>query len=173
MATSACMRSSADIPEERFHPNSSFNFPKKMFGKKQRSCHSTYFKTWPWLTYDIKKDVVFCHVCVKSLETKKMAAKRADPAFVQKGFSYWKDATTSFKKHESSECHKEAVHVSVILPRACADVGEMLSSQHAQQKEENSRCLLKIISNVKFLSRQGRLTATFTYYDYDVGFNYK
>ena len=117
-------------------------------------------KTWPWLTYDIKQDVVFCHVCVKSLDTKKMTAKRADPAFVQKGFSYWKDATTSFKKHESSECHKEAVHVSVILPRACGDVGEMLSSQHAQQKEENSRCLLKIISNVKFLSRQGRLTAT-------------
>ena len=122
---------------------------------KLRSCRADYFSTWPWLTYDVEKDVVFCHLCIKSLQGKKMIAKRADPSFMQRGFSYWKDATIAFKKHESSDCHKEAVIVSIDLPRTCPDVGEMLSSQHSQLKKENRECLLKILSNLKFLARQG------------------
>ena len=35
--------------------------------KKTRSCQAAYFKSWPWLTYDIHRDVVFCHLCVTSL----------------------------------------------------------------------------------------------------------
>ena len=84
-----------------------------------------------------------------------MTTKRADPSFVKRGFSYWKDATIAFKKHESSDCHKEAVHVSFVLPQAYPDIGEMLSSEHAQQKKQNRYCLLKIVSNFKFLARQG------------------
>lgn len=45
--------------------------------------------------------------------------------------------------------------MSVVLPRACPDVDEMLSSQHSQQKKENRDCLLKILLNLKFLARQG------------------
>ena len=146
------------LPEEPFHPDSSFVFPKRAFGKsnpKMRACQAQYFTTWPWLTYDVEKDVVFCHLCVKSLQAKKMTAKRADPSFTQRGFAYWKDATIAFKKHASSDCHKEAVEVSIVLPRSCPDVGEMLSSQHSQQKKVNRECLLKIIANLKFLARQG------------------
>ena len=146
------------LPEKAFHPDSSFRFPKRAFGKanpKMRACQAQYFKTWPWLTYDVEKDVVFCHLCMKSLQAKKMTAKRADPSFTQKGFAYWKDATIAFKKHASSDCHKEAVEVSIVLPRSCPDVGEMLSSHHSQQKKDNRECLLKILSNLKFLARQG------------------
>ena len=148
----------AEVPEKPFHPESTFTFPKRSFGSskvKLRSCKAEYFSTWPWLTYDVQNDVVFCHLCMKSLQGKKMTAKRADPSFVKRGFSYWKDATIAFKKHESSDCHKEALHVSIVLPEACPDVGEMLSSQHAQQKKQNRDCLLKIVSNLKFLARQG------------------
>ena len=63
--------------------------------------------------YDVEKDVVFCHLCGKSLQAKKMTAKRADPSFTQKGFAYWKDATIAFKKHTSLDCHKEADKVSM------------------------------------------------------------
>ena len=81
--------------------------------------------------------------------------ERADPSFTQKGFSYWKNGTIAFKKHASSNSHKEVEEVSIVLPRTCPDVGEMISSKHSQQKEENQDCLLKIISNLKFLARQG------------------
>ena len=33
--------------------------------------------------------------------------------------------------------------MSIILPSACPNVGEMLSSQHSQQKKENQECLFK------------------------------
>ena len=121
-----------EVPEKAFHPGSSFYFPKRSFRKsnvKLRSCKADYFSTWPWLTYNFEKDVVFCHLCIESLQGKKMIAKRADPYFMQRGFSYWKDATIAFKKHESLDCHKEAVIVSIDLPRTYTDVGETLSSQ--------------------------------------------
>ena len=38
---------------------------------------------------------------------------------------------------------------------SCPDVGEMLSSHHAQLKKQNRECLLKIQSNLTFLARQG------------------
>ena len=34
-------------------------------------------------------------------------------------------------------------------------MGEMLSREHAQEKSENRQCLLQILSNIRFLSRQG------------------
>ena len=43
----------------------------------------------------------------------------------------------------------------VILPATTQDIGEQLSSQHARDKEQNRRMLLKIISCVRFLARQG------------------
>ena len=144
-----------DLADSPFHPAPNFLFPKRTFGSKSRGCSATYFSKWTWLSYDVEADVVFCHMCVKALQSKRMTAKRADPSFVQKGFSYWKDATIAFKKHESSECHKEAVQVMISLPATCPDVGEMLSSQHAQQKMENRECLLKVLANLKFLARQG------------------
>ena len=58
------------LPEKAFHPDKSFDFPSREFGKKNvktRSCQASYFSSWPWLTYDLEKDVIFCHLCVKSL----------------------------------------------------------------------------------------------------------
>ena len=43
----------------------------------------------------------------------------------------------------------------VELPKTCPDVGEMLSSEYATEKGQNRECLLKIISNLKFLVREG------------------
>ena len=60
----------------------------------------------------------------------------------------------AFKKHASSDCHKEQLRCQLFSPRSCGDVDEMLSSQHSHQKK-NQECLLKIISNLKFLARQG------------------
>ena len=43
----------------------------------------------------------------------------------------------------------------VDIPSSYADVGEMLSSEYEQEKRINKQCLLKILSNVTFLARQG------------------
>ena len=73
-----------------------------------------------------------------------------DVAFVSKGFTNWKDATEGFRRHEKSKCHADAVQVMVVLPKSTADVGEVLSSVHAQEKADNRQILLKILENVQY-----------------------
>ena len=80
-----------DLPPEPNHPSSQFVFPKREFGKKQivkRSCQRSWFSTWPWLHYQVSdpEDVVFCHVCVSALKSKRMEQSRGDPSFTRKGF---------------------------------------------------------------------------------------
>ena len=70
-------------------------------------------------------------------------------------FSYWKDATICFRKHEKGACHREAAEVKVTHPAATRDIGEQLSHQHAAQKVNNRQALLQIVSLIRFLTRQG------------------
>ena len=59
------------------------------------------------------------------------------------------------QKHESSECHKEAVARWCEIPSTVeGDIGEMISTQHALEKYNGRRILLKILGNVRFLARQ-------------------
>ena len=117
---------------------------------------------------------MFRHLCVKALTLKPIKSK-PDPAFVStlahaevgcwsiivfigkvtRGFSNWKDATTGFKNHVKSSCHREAVEVLVTLPATTWDVGEHLSHEHAVQKVNNQQALLQVLSSARFLSRQG------------------
>ena len=50
--------------------------------------------------------------------------------------------------------HKESVEKLSTLLATTRDIGEALSEGHAQEKLENCNCLLKILSNLRFLSRQ-------------------
>ena len=94
-------------------------------------------------------------MCVSALKSKRMERSRGDLAFTSNGFKNWKDATISVKNHEASASHKEALQVVMVIPATCSDVGEMLSREHAHEKSENRQCLLWILSNIHFLSRQG------------------
>ena len=78
-----------------------------------------------------------------------------EQTFISTGFSNWKDATSKFNKHESSQCHKEAVLKTITLPATTGNVGEILSSQLAKQRLERRKCFLKLLSNARFLARQG------------------
>ncbi len=120
-----------------------------------RSCQKTWLEQWPWLLYCEGKDVLFCSVCVRALKFKRISKSRGDLAFTVKGFSNWKDGTLGIKKHEVSGSHKDALQVMVVIPSTCCDVGDMLVKQHKQEKKDNRQCLLKILSNVQFLARQG------------------
>ena len=68
---------------EPFHPGKSFQFPKKNYGSRQRSCQAQWFVDYPFLHYDVNKDAIFCHVCIKAVAQKKiLASTRPDAAFV-------------------------------------------------------------------------------------------
>ena len=68
---------------------------------------------------------------------------------------YWKNATSRISAHEGGKCHNEAVLKTVTLPATTRNVGDSLSTQTADDKRAWRQCLLKIVSNLKFLARQG------------------
>ena len=78
-----------------------------------------------------------------------MASTKRDPAFLSKGFTYWKEATSSFKKHQASGCDHEATEALIVLPKQIHDVGEALCKEHEEEKAVN-RKILHILRNVRF-----------------------
>ena len=87
-------------------------------------------------------------------EGKLLASTKKDPAYLTKGFTYCNEATTAFKKHKTSQCHKEANKTINLLSKQVGDIGEMLSKKHSDQKAANREVFLRILQNLRFLTRQ-------------------
>ncbi len=144
--------------EETAHQPISFPFPKRPYGIKNivyRSFQPKWFNLHPWIHYIESNDSVLCYVCMQAIKQKKMSEKRADNAFITRGYHNWKDAVVAFKKHEESVCHKEATDVMLIIPSQHRDCGEMLSGGLAREKAINRQMLYRIISSIRYLARQG------------------
>ena len=143
---------------EQFRPTKAFQFPKRRFGSKgeERSFHAEWCGAFSWLHYDVTADAAFCHVCMCCESEKKvLASTKRDPAFISKGFTYWKEGPKAFKKHQGSECHREAMEALVVLPRCTKDIGELQSAQHQAEKTQNRQMLLLVLQNLCLLARQG------------------
>ena len=131
------------------------SFPPRTFGKKnpvQRSFQASWYKKWEWLNYDVSQDCVLCFICCKAVKDGKVSVtKLAESSFLVDGFTNWKDATTKFAKHESSDFHKRCSEALLFR----VDVGELLDRQAATEKRANREYLLKVLSTLRFLARQG------------------
>ena len=143
---------------EKFHLHKLFVFPKRKFGKKgeERSFRTEWCAQYPWLHYDTKDDAAFCHLCMTAAHQRKfISSTKRDPAFITKGYTYWKEATTAFKKHQTSECHREANEAIVLRSKEIRPVDELLSEQNRAEKECNRKMFLRILQTIRFLARQG------------------
>ena len=104
-----------------------------------RSFRSDWCEKYDWLHYNVEKDAAFCHLCMRAeAERKFLASTKREPTFIKTGFTYWKEGTAAFKKHEASSCHREAMQSLVILPsQVQGDVLELLNSDHEKEKRLN------------------------------------
>ena len=147
---------SVGIPA-KFHPSKKYAFPARKFGGKgeKRSFRAEWCEKYDWLHYDRVADAAFCHLCLTAeRETKFLASTKRDQAFINRGYTNWKDATKAFISHLGSRCHKEAIAVRA-LAKQTGDVGERLSTEHEQQKAENRAMFRRILQNMRFLAQQG------------------
>ncbi len=101
--------------------NESFRYLMREFGIKnvvRRSFQDHWYDSFSWLDCDETKDVVYCHICRLADSQKKLHSTHLkEGAFIDNGFSNWKDATARFRNHEKSMCHKIAVD-NIIAPPA-------------------------------------------------------
>jgi len=114
------------------------------FGSKgeKRSFKASWFDTWLWLNYQEASDSVICFYCCqasnRNLLMKGLYGWHKE-AFITKGFINWKDACASFRKHETSKFHIEALQAIAELQ---CNVDEILSQVHSNQKKMNGHVLL-------------------------------
>ena len=89
------------------HPPKLTSFPKRNYGKKQRSFFSAWYDKYQWLHYQKQNDSVLCYYCT--------TAENRGPlkAFTKKGYSQWKKALERFEKHQNSDSHHEVVDILV------------------------------------------------------------
>ena len=88
----------------KFHPPKGLHLPKRKFGSKGEEClfRAEWCEKFPWLHYDVQKDIAVCHMCMRAeLEKKFLASTKRDAAFIMKGFTYWKEATSFFYQTSS------------------------------------------------------------------------
>ena len=138
-----------DVLCMQFCPSGSFKFPKHPFGAKglQRSFQSEWCKNYNWLHYNVSKDAAFCYLYMHAECEKK---------FLATGFTYWKEATTAFDKHQASTAHCEDVKSLVLLPSQIqGDVSEMCNHSHKEEKKANRKMFMHILKIIRFLVHQG------------------
>ena len=143
---------------QQFQPTKTFSFPKRPLGSKgeERSFRAEWCDAFSWLHYHVGKDAAFCYLCMCcEAEKKFLASTKSEPAFISKGFTYWKEGPKAFKTHQGSDCHREAVDALVVLPQCTKDVGELQSAEHEAEKAQNRKMLLLVLQNIRFLARQG------------------
>ncbi|XP_003388962.1 PREDICTED: zinc finger MYM-type protein 1-like [Amphimedon queenslandica] len=91
---------------------------------------------------------------MKAVESGQLKSSKREDSFTTRGFSNWKNATTAFKKHEVSDCHKEAVDIHT-LPEQCEDIALTMQRSLSEERQVNRRMLHVIIRSIKYSARQG------------------
>ena len=111
-------------------------FPIRTFGLKKpiyRTLESSWFKKCPWIHYDQVNDKVFCFTCLKAWTMGIFlsgAYSRSDDAFVNCGYTNWKDASRDrkggFPLHERLHFKRDCTR---ILAWSHHDIAEMMSTE--------------------------------------------
>ncbi|XP_003389518.1 PREDICTED: zinc finger MYM-type protein 1-like [Amphimedon queenslandica] len=150
---SCCSSSSSESSSVPVQPDK--HFSQKKQGKQTRSFQHTWFQEHSWLTYCVPRDLAFCHICRLAVNKAlmKMPRKRGHHVFITDGFSNWKKAKCSFKKHERSQLHREAV-VKIVLQQQ-PSVATQLSRQSEKDHKHRQAMLMKVLQSIKLLARQG------------------
>ena len=78
-------------------------------------------------------------------EGKFLVSTKREPSFLSKGTQIGKKQTSTFKKHQTSACHLEALEAVVTLPKQIiGDIGEVLCKGNKEVKAINSKTLFMV-----------------------------
>lgn len=96
-------------------------------------------QTFPWLHYNIKKDITFCCYCVLDKD-KILAEHNNDPIYISTGFKNWNKAFKYFESHEDSKRCKEAL-TSQLTASKCGDITELINKESSKTGTQRTTML--------------------------------
>ena len=127
---------------------------RKKQGDRYCCFSSSWYSTFPWLTVCVTRGKAFCVVCRYCSEKNLLGlSKKGDDAFTLVGFDNWKKARERFNTHALSDTHKEAV-LKIELSKQ-ESVHALINKQAMAEQKVRQQMLLKQISSLKYLLRQG------------------
>ena len=100
-----------------------FSYPKKKFGKEERSVLPSWCNKWSWYGY--------CIICKNTDHYNMHNDIRAENSSIKIEYSNCKHARRTdkgFHQHESSNCHQQAIKRLIKFPKSMEDVSEMAKS---------------------------------------------
>lgn len=131
-------------------------FPVQVLSKRTLVFQPSWYKKYPWLHYSASSECkgVLCFFCAKAASLNMLdLSTKSDDAFICRGFCNWKHAIDKFQAHEKSSVHAHAV--SQIAQRKALPIESQLSSQKQKEQHTCRIALMKLLTSVRYLARQG------------------
>lgn len=125
-----------------------------------RSFQNHWRDKYNWISYDDKKDKVFCSVCTEIISTNGSFGGRtkqdqdAIKAFVSVGFSTWGKALQRFQSHEQSDFHKSCCAKKMAISKG-VNIQSLMSKSKENEMKSARVSLLRMISSLRYLMSQG------------------
>ena len=130
---------------------------KRQHGKLKsysRKIQPSWYKRYSWISVCTSKYKIFCATCSAQQQGLLTLTKHKNTAFVDRGFGSWNKAIERFNDHERSEMHKEAVE-KLAAKSSRADVVMQLRIRCEADQKFHREMLMKLLSSIRFLARQG------------------
>ena len=125
--------------------------PEQKVGVRTLKFQAAWYKEYPWLHFCPVRGKVLCFECARACELgKDLRFRHEEPAFSSAGFSNWKKAKQKMSGHARSEMHKHALAL-----KDEPTISEVVASAEKREQEMARSSLLKIVTSIKFLARQG------------------
>lgn len=142
-------------------PSHLVQIPPKVTKSQNVNFQYKWFKMWPWFHYSESLKGVLCFTCYSAdqQDLLKLNNKKED-AFIPTGFNNWKKVSSlgrhklgRYHEHEMSETHKFAAAQSKSQKQST--VVAQVTDHKCKQEDVNRRMLVKVLTSVRYLARQG------------------
>ena len=133
-----------------------YSYPKRKFGKDEKSFLLSWYEKWNWLHYDEAEDI-YCIICTNAYYHKMINNIKVEDSFVKTRYLNWKNNKSNdkgFHQHKNSKCHQQAIKNLIEIPKFTKNVAAMFKTNMTETQRENTTSLLKIISCLCYLARQ-------------------
>ena len=119
-----------------------------------RTCPSSIFLKYAWVTYCMTKWTIACYFCKKSDASRPYYIVITVKSL--RRFSNWKKCQEKLKKHSQSKFHAEATEKVLLFDDLKSDIGAKLGGELKRTQETRKRMLLKQLSSIRYLARQAQ-----------------
>lgn len=129
------------LPEQRRHG-------------KTRRFRTEWYSSFPWISVCVARKAILCYFCVFATLCQLIPTQKVPSSFATTGFQNWQKASSKLNQHDKSDMHASAMMAVRHLMQKDS-IGKSLGQQNEAVKEERRTILLKELSSLVFLLRQG------------------